>query len=242
VTEILRTVVGSGVHGIAIEGTDDHDEMGVFIEQPERVLGLDRPLDSVVTRTQPEGHRSGPGDTDLVQYSLRHYMRLAVQGNPTMLLPLFADDAHVLIVTEAGRQLRALAPAIVSRKAGPRFLGYMGHQLERLQGTRRSKPNRPELVAKYGYDTKFASHALRLALQGIELMQTGRLTLPMRDDLREHLRAVKTGGVAYDDMLREATQYEKELVEAVSTSPLPAEPDYAALNEWMIGAHLAAWR
>lgn len=30
--EILRTVVGSGVHGIAIPGTDDHDEMGVFIE------------------------------------------------------------------------------------------------------------------------------------------------------------------------------------------------------------------
>ncbi len=32
--EILRTVVGSGVHGIAIEGTDDHDEMGVFVEPP----------------------------------------------------------------------------------------------------------------------------------------------------------------------------------------------------------------
>jgi hypothetical protein len=32
--EILRKVVGSGVHGIAIPGTDDHDEMGVFIEPP----------------------------------------------------------------------------------------------------------------------------------------------------------------------------------------------------------------
>ena len=30
--EILRTVVGSGVHGIAIAGTDDHDEMGVYVE------------------------------------------------------------------------------------------------------------------------------------------------------------------------------------------------------------------
>ena len=37
--EILRTVVGSGVHGIAIAGTDDHDEMGVYIEPPE-VLSL----------------------------------------------------------------------------------------------------------------------------------------------------------------------------------------------------------
>ncbi|HET6563038.1 MAG TPA: hypothetical protein VFG72_14270 [Marmoricola sp.] len=32
--EILRSVVGSGVHGIAIEGTDDHDEMGIYIEPP----------------------------------------------------------------------------------------------------------------------------------------------------------------------------------------------------------------
>src|SRR5512142_1216582 len=32
--EILRTVVGSGVHGIAIAGTDDHDEMGVYVEPP----------------------------------------------------------------------------------------------------------------------------------------------------------------------------------------------------------------
>ncbi|MGH3741925.1 MAG: hypothetical protein ACRDT8_12995 [Micromonosporaceae bacterium] len=37
--QILRSVVGSGVHGIAIEGTDDRDEMGVYIEPAEHVLG-----------------------------------------------------------------------------------------------------------------------------------------------------------------------------------------------------------
>jgi hypothetical protein len=64
--EILRTVVGSGVHGIAIAGTDDHDEMGVFVEPPGHVLGLGGPVDHYVYRTQPEGARSGPGDTDLL--------------------------------------------------------------------------------------------------------------------------------------------------------------------------------
>jgi uncharacterized protein len=34
--------------------------------------------------------------------------------------------------------------------------------------------NRPELVAVHGYDTKYAMHALRLGLQGIELLTTGR--------------------------------------------------------------------
>src|SRR5215468_2536662 len=77
--EILRTVVGSGVHGIAIAGTDDHDEMGIFVEPPEHLLGLSRPVDHYVFRTQPEGARSGPGDTDLVMYSLRRYLRLALK-------------------------------------------------------------------------------------------------------------------------------------------------------------------
>lgn len=60
--EILRTVVGSGVHGIAIEGTGDHDEMGVVVEPAQHVLGVERPYDQYVFRTQPEGARSGPGD------------------------------------------------------------------------------------------------------------------------------------------------------------------------------------
>jgi len=38
--------------------------------------------------------------------------------------------------------------------------------------------NRPGLVAIHGYDTKYAMHALRLGLQGIELRTTCRITLP----------------------------------------------------------------
>jgi hypothetical protein len=82
------------VHGIAIAGTDDHDEMGVFVEPPERVLGLVGPVPHYVFRTQPEGARSGPGDVDLVLYSLRKYLRLATKGNPTALLPLYAPPSR----------------------------------------------------------------------------------------------------------------------------------------------------
>lgn len=59
--EILRSVVGSGVHGIAIAGTDDHDEMGIYIEPPEYVLAVEIHRQDYVWRTQPEGVRSGAG-------------------------------------------------------------------------------------------------------------------------------------------------------------------------------------
>jgi len=246
VGEILRTVVGSGVHGIAIAGTDDHDEMGVFVEPPEHVVGLRRPAEHYVFRTQPEGVRSGPGDTDLVMYSLRKYLRLAVKGNPTVLLPLYAPPEAVLMLRPLGEQLRALAPAILSQRAVRRFLGYMNSQRERLLGRgRRSRvPNRPELVARYGYDVKYASHALRLAYQGLEIARSGQLTLPMPQPQRERVRRVKRGDVSrLEDVLAEIDQVQAQVEQLLATgaTPLPAEPDLARISAWSTHAHRRHW-
>ena len=108
---ILRTTVGSVVHGLSNPGTDDRDEMGVCIEPPEYLLGFRR-FEHFVYRTQPEGVSSGPGDLDLTVYGLRKFCRLALKGSPTTLLPLFVDGEHVLARTPAGEELRALAPRV----------------------------------------------------------------------------------------------------------------------------------
>ena len=39
---VLRTTVGSVVHGLSNPGTDDRDELGVTIEPPEYLLGFQR--------------------------------------------------------------------------------------------------------------------------------------------------------------------------------------------------------
>ncbi|WP_322752561.1 DNA polymerase beta superfamily protein [Frankia sp. Cas3] len=244
--EILRTVVGSGVHGIAIEGTDDHDEMGVFIEPPAYLMGLGKPSDHYVFRTQPEGARSGPGDTDLVIYSLRKYLRLATKGNPTALLPLYAPADTVLVVTPLGEELRRLVPAMLSQQAVRRFLGYLDSQLNRLvgRGPRRGTPNRPELVARFGYDVKYASHALRLAYQGREVARDGRLTLPMPEPERQRVLQVKRGevrelGAVLDEIADVQSQVENLL--AAGRTPLPAQPDLATVQEWCVEAHRQHW-
>ncbi len=76
--------------------------------------------DHYVSRTQPQGARSGPGDTDLTLYSLRKYMRLATDGNPTVLTVLYAPQEAVQATTYLGNVLRSLAPQIVSRRASRR--------------------------------------------------------------------------------------------------------------------------
>lgn len=244
--EILRTEVGSGLHGIAVAGTDDHDEMGVFVEPPDRVVGMGKPMDTYSYRTQPEGHRSGPGDTDLVMYSLRKYLRLASAGNPTVLAPLWAPADSVYAATNLGHELRELAPAFLSQKAVQRHVGYLDGQVQLLLGNGRQgeMPKRPELVERYGYDTKFASHALRLGLQGLQLIEDGCLTLPMTGEDRDRVIAMKTGGYAtLDDAIAAITEVRDHLVKLIDTgrTGLQPGPNLMRISAWSVRAHWRHW-
>ncbi|MDH2415264.1 nucleotidyltransferase domain-containing protein [Nocardioides sp. CER19] len=242
--EILRSVVGSGVHGIAIEGTDDHDEMGVYIEPPSYVLGVGEYRNDYIWRTQPEGVRSGPGDTDLVLYSLRKYLRLAIKGNPTVMLPLYAPADSLVVVTPLGEELREMRSAFLSRLAVERFLGYMHSQHERMLGQfKRNVPNRPELIARYGWDVKYGSHALRLAYQGLEIASTGSLSLPLPDRERERVLAVKRGEVRRLEVSAEISQIEAEVRALLGDdrSPLPRVADLSRIEAWAVDAQRRHW-
>lgn len=76
---ILRVQVGSGVHGTALSGQDDRDEMGICLEPARFVPGL-RCFAQYERRTAwqrgPDA-RSQAGDLDLVICSARTWMRLA---------------------------------------------------------------------------------------------------------------------------------------------------------------------
>lgn len=242
---ILKTVVGSGVHGIAIDGTDDHDEMGVYIPPPEDVLGIRNQRDSYIWRTQPEGARSGPGDTDLVLYSLSKYLRLAVKGNPTALLPLYAPEDAVLERTWLGLHLRSMKGSFLSQQAVRRFLGYMESQHERMmgRGKRNRVPNRPELVEKHGWDTKYGSHALRLAYQGYEIAAEGRLTLPLEPETRDLILSVKRGEVPQHQVSGMITALAASVTGILENghAAVPEHPDYDSINDWAVYAHQSHW-
>lgn len=246
--EFLRVLVGSGLHGTAVEGQDDRDEMGVFIEPPSHVIGL-RSLDHVVHRTAGEGECSGPEDLDLVLYSLRKWMRLALNGNPTIILPLFVelDSEFVLKRQEPfATALQSARRLILSQRAGQAFLGYLRQQRGRLTGERggRRKPARPELIEAYGFDTKYAMHIVRLGHQGRDLLRHGELTLPLPDRQREFCVAVRTGQVPLAEVLHEADVLENDIKEILDTgsSPLPEQPDREAVDRWLVRTHLHDWR
>ena len=248
---ILRATVGSTVHGLHHGGQDDRDEMAVFVEPPEYILGHARArgirgglygFEHYVERTQPEGFRSGPGDLDLVAYSLRKYVRLALKGHPTILLLLFVSDTFIVVKTELGDELRELRHALLSRRAGRGYLGYLRGQKERLLGERGQKRvNRPEIVDAHGFDTKYAMHAARLGYQGLELLDTGWLTLPMPEPDRSRVMAIRRGELSLEETVAEIDDVERRLAEAVETTELPPEPDRSAVDAFLVDAYRRAW-
>lgn len=239
--EIIRSLVGSTLHGTGRPGQEDTDYMGVCVEPWEAVLGLGR-WDQWEWRSQPAGARSGPGDIDVTVYGLGKYLRLATKGNPSILLLLFVPPEHLVTQTEWGEHLQALAPAIVSKLAAGPFMGYCKAQRERLEGVRGGKhTNRPELVSEHGYDTKYAMHALRLAYQGQEILTTGRITLPVGEVQGDILRAIRAGDVPYNDFRTLLALEEWRLLRCADLSPLPEKPDLDRVNAFCRDVRLATW-
>jgi hypothetical protein len=255
---ILRVQVGSGVHGTSVTGQDDRDEMGLCLEPPQFVTGLARVPNGtrgqapLVLFEQYERHtawdrpgglanRSGAGDLDVIIYSARKWARLALAGNPTVLLVLFVPDEEVVFRNEAGTELVRNAHRFVSRLAAGRFLGYLKAQKAAMTGQAGAHTNRPELVAVHGYDTKYAMHALRLGLQGIELLTTGRITLPVPPPHRDTLLAVRRGELRLADVLDLVTGAEARLTELRDSSALPEQPDRPWVDGWLHRSYLNFW-
>lgn len=239
---ILECVVGSTLHGTSVDdGLEDLDIMAIAVEGLYTFAGFG-PLDTWVERTKPEGVRSEAGDVDYTAYGLRKYLNLALKGNPTVILPLFAGDKQTRIITNAGRELRTLAPHIISKACYQPFRGYMHQQHERLMGSRGQRNvTRPELVEKYGYDTKYAGHIIRLGLQGCELLRTGKLTLPMVEEERQLVVQIRTGGFTLNQVSRLITEHENKLNDAFLDSILREEPDTEAVEAWMLKTYQVYW-
>lgn len=244
---ILRAPVGSTIHGLHLEGTDDRDEMGVCVEDLDAVLGF-HSFEQYIYRTasEREGKHdapSTPGDLDLTIYSLRKWVRLALQGNPTVLTLLFVPHKLWVQGDARGAGLQELAPQIVSRQAGARYLGYLESQRQKLVGERGQKRvNRPDLEEKFGYDTKYAMHMLRLGEQGVELLSTGRVTLPMPDPTRSYLRQVREGRIELNEVLQHAGDLERNLKDLISDGPIRPEPDMPAVQSWMLSTYWETWK
>lgn len=239
---ILKGVVGSTCYGIDT-GAEDRDELGICIEPLAEVAGLS-PFEqfiyrSAVERTGEHNARSEKGDLDLIVYGLRKYVRLALKGNPTIIGLLFLPA--YLTRSPIGDELLTHIPAIISKQAGGAFLGYMQAQRQRLTGERGGAHGIRHKEPGCDYDTKYAMHLLRLGMEGVELMGTGRITLPFETERQEFLLSVRRGEVGLGDVLSRAGELEQELKDLLDTSIIQKRANADLVEKWMVGVYKRSW-
>ena len=234
---ILLGEFGSGAQGTATADSDT-DQIGIAIEPAEYIIGLGR-FDQATHRGQDEHVASKPGDVEGVTYSLRKWARLASEGSPNLLSAVYLPQYDIL--TPAGEKLVNNREMFLSKITAGRYLGYLMDQRNSLLGLKSAKKHRPELVSKYGFDTKYAYHMLRVGIQGMHLLTTGHLPMPLVGDELSLLRAVRAGKVSLDECITLAGQYETELEALKSSSILPDTADLTAIDALLVSMYQAHW-
>lgn len=216
--------------------------MAIAIEQPELVFGFFQE-DTWAERTKPQGVRSEAGDTDRVVYGLRKFLHLALKGNPTILLAFYVPPEFTKYKDSLGAELQSLYPLVVSKQVYAPFRGYMRQQHERLLHLRGQRNvTRPELVEKFGYDTKYAAHIIRLGFQGAQMCMVGRMTLPMPDEERQTCLDVRSGKFSLAEVSQMIIDAENRLNTAYANTTLPDKPRTKEVQKWMMEAYFAEWR
>lgn len=168
-------------------------------------------------------------------------MGLLLKGNPNVVGFLWLDPSLFIHRTPALDRLIAERDIFSSHLCQQSFVGYAAsqiHKMENLAFKGYMGEKRKELVKRFGYDTKNASHAIRLLRMGVEFLQTGQLQVYRTTDAEE-LRSIKRGEWSLGKVKTEA---EALLREAKSMKcKLPLDPNFERAEALMLEIFQEYW-
>ncbi|WP_405981376.1 DNA polymerase beta superfamily protein [Streptomyces sp. NBC_00158] len=206
---IYACVMGSRAFGLATEASDT-DRRGVYLAPTPLFWRFEK----------PPTHVEGPREEEF-SWELERFCELALRANPNILECLHSPLVERL--TPVGEELLSLRGAFLSRRAHATFSRYAVSQHRKLLAD----------VRVHGAPRwKHAMHLLRLLVSCRDLLRTGRLTIDAGAD-RERFLAVKRGEVGWDEVDSWMTRLAGESEAALSTSPLPADPDGARVADFL---------
>lgn len=110
-----------------------------------------------------------------------------------------------------------------------RYKSASEHWNQYMHWVKSRNPERAELEARSGYDTKHAMHLVRLMRMCEEILVTGYV-LVRRPDAKE-LLAIRNGAWSYDTLVAWADAQHAKIKELAKTSTLREEPPYGVLDE-----------
>lgn len=225
---ILLAYAGSIAYGTTTEDSDT-DFRGIAIPPEQYYYGLE----DFESYHSPEGN-----EQDIVVYSLQKFAQLAIQNNPNVLEILFTNPEHFKIINHYGYELVNIRHWFLSKQFFQRINGYARSQYYRMiqNGGKpnhgQGNPKRMAAREKFGYDIKAGSHLIRLVSEGIEVLETGNLSVYRPE--RELLTDIKIGKYTFDEVMEMYRELDARLLIAYEKSELPEKPNFHKINKYII--------
>lgn len=172
---------------------------------------------------------------DVVIYDIRKWIKLCYAMNPNIAETLFVpkNSKCIMYSTEAWDILQETRESFVNQRAYDAFMGFTTAQWKKIQTKQDNKSGRLSLTDKYGFDVKFAMHAIRLARQGCELLSTGKITFPRPD--KDYLLKIRFGEVyKHGDVTSCLLDIENEITKLrkiKEKTTLPKNGDYEKIEK-----------
>ncbi len=215
---LFATISGAHLYGFPSPDSD-FDLRGIHLLPLREIIGLQTGMETV----EKSGIHDGL-EIDLVTHDVRKFFSLMLRKNGYVLEQLLSP--LVVFSTPAHQELKALAPACVTRHHAHHYLGFSETQWKLF--LKEDPPRVKPLLYVY-----------RVLLTGIHLMRTGRIEANLNilnDEAKlpyvPDLVARKTGGpekgtLTATDLEFHRREYEKlraELEQASADSRLPESP------------------
>jgi predicted nucleotidyltransferase len=227
-TLLLKVLVGSRAHGLAA-ATADYDYRGVFVVPTSEHLRIGGKVKETAW-IEGAAHLQQAGSVlDDTAWELGHFLKMAVQCNPTS-LEVFA--APIEQATPEGLELRALFPALWdSRKVVDAFVNYGLNQRKKLLD---DKDQRWE---------KYAVTWLRVLCQAERLLTHGVLMVDCtRHEEFQTLQLFRNKMASRGDVVNKCLSWEARVRQAAtSTTAQRQRQDLDAVNAYLLGVRRARW-
>lgn len=238
-TMFLATM-GSIAYGVSTDFSD-FDVYGFCIPPKTDIFPYQEKLygyDTVSVFEQFQKHHvfdqdalAGKGrEYDFSIFNIVKYFNLCRDGNPNMVDSLFVPQSCILHSTKVSEMVRDNRRVFLSKRIWPKFKGYAYSQLHKASSkTPEEGSKRQKLREEFGMDTKFLYHVVRLLSEAEQMLLTGDLDLQEKGR-REHMKAIRRGEVAEEDIRKWASDKEHQLEKAYAETSLPEKPDEAKLR------------
>jgi predicted nucleotidyltransferase len=166
----LLGLQGSRGFGLNKDENSDYDYRGIYVEDNKALLSLNKPYERADAKSEEL-------NIEIVAYEVEKFIRLALKANPSILEILFLKDYN--IKNNVGDMLIENRDIFLGEKIiRPAFAGYALSQMNYLHRNHKFPTKGARTEEK---NQKHIRHCFRLFDNGRELLETGKITLPLDD-------------------------------------------------------------